>query len=272
MCIRDSIKTLVLSSLELGNSILDLSNIPTLNSLTIEAGFSIESINVAPTNVLQNLHVSNMDISGLPLNQLNSLKELQLSSILGISEILDLGANLDLEQLEINSTPFIFIDLSNNTKISTVELNSNLNLRAIDVKNGTNENIIWFILNNNHPAMECIQVDSVNFVLDNPNWSVPNEELYNEICSQEDDSTATNANIKIYPNPVKESFYIESSGPENVKYVNIIDIYGRKIRAYQLKAYDEVNEIDVRTIGSGLYFIQTISNKATVSTTRLIIQ
>jgi hypothetical protein len=92
--------------------------------------------------------------------------------------------------------------------------------------------------------------------------------VYNEKISLKNSLTGINLNqtgseILIFPNPVSKTLHILYSGkPVNVLRVEIADISGRKLSAYQ---FDDVLsgrllDIDVSNLGKGIYFCRLITD------------
>ena len=65
--------------------------------------------------------------------------------------------------------------------------------------------------------------------------------------------------IKLYPNPVKNSFKIE--GDVFIETLSIYDILGQKI-----KSFTNINTFDIDDLASGTYILEIISNKGTAKT------
>ena len=65
--------------------------------------------------------------------------------------------------------------------------------------------------------------------------------------------------VKLYPNPVKNSFKIE--GDVFIETLSIYDILGQKI-----KSFTNINTFDIEDLASGTYIVEIISNKGTANT------
>ena len=75
-----------------------------------------------------------------------------------------------------------------------------------------------------------------------------------------------NSAFKIYPNPAKESLFIEVNSVEETE-ISFIDIYGREVKRVKL---EQKIKIDLNDLSKGIYFLNILKNKETLYTTKLI--
>ncbi len=97
------------------------------------------------------------------------------------------------------------LNLSNNTQLFEVTCSGN-NLISIDLRNGNNLGL-WYFLSMNNPNLNCIDVEDISYCEDN--WSVDSWTSFSNNC-----------------NPT--SIY---STVENRKLIKIMDIHGRLTKA-----------------------------------------
>ncbi len=75
----------------------------------------------------------------------------------------------------------------------------------------------------------------------------------------------------IYPNPNKGNFTLNYSGQEQLKKLEVIDMLGKMVQTISLENFDNTQEINLRTLAKGMYFISIQSASAKV-TKRMIIE
>lgn len=79
--------------------------------------------------------------------------------------------------------------------------------------------------------------------------------------------------FRVYPNPFSGSATILINSPitnHNIK-LTVFDITGRKIKTYQIPGYQTHITIHSQEIGTGMFFVQLISDKALVATQKVVI-
>jgi hypothetical protein len=72
------------------------------------------------------------------------------------------------------------------------------------------------------------------------------------------------SNIKIYPNPIADSFKIENLSNSNIKSIELYDFSGKKIKVFSISENYEINDLS-----SGVYFIK-IKTERTETNRKLI--
>ncbi len=77
--------------------------------------------------------------------------------------------------------------------------------------------------------------------------------------------------IQIYPNPVKDFFYVSSIDNVKIKRIIVFNIVGHKILDYSPKtSYDYKERVDVSRLTSGKYFIKVLLENNTQEMKHLI--
>jgi hypothetical protein len=66
------------------------------------------------------------------------------------------------------------------------------------------------------------------------------------------------ANLFLYPNPVKENFFVENS--KQVAQIKVIDIMGSEVLSIDNTFRKDVLEIDISKLPAGQYFVTFINN------------
>jgi hypothetical protein len=83
------------------------------------------------------------------------------------------------------------------------------------------------------------------------------------------------SNIVVYPNPAKQTVYIEIQGihydTENIS-LKLYDIFGRAMSIKPNYVNNRIISFDVSEYPAGIYFVQVFINKSTTKTTKLFIQ
>ena len=77
-----------------------------------------------------------------------------------------------------------------------------------------------------------------------------------DILGNEDENAF---NMKMYPNPVKDVLYVETTGIENASY-RIVNMLGQTVLRGSY-----INQIEVGTLNSGMYFLEVNTGKESVS-------
>ena len=84
------------------------------------------------------------------------------------------------------------------------------------------------------------------------------------------DQEVSQASVKIYPNPTKNSFTIRFQNINNVKNVEIYDILGKRV--YQNSSLTNALKIENTGFKSGIYLVKTLSGDNKVIHSKLIIK
>jgi len=98
-------------------------------------------------------------------------------------------------------------------------------------------------------------------------------------CSKEDtiqyitteiiDVPYPKVNVRVYPNPVKETLTIDISSDYNIKKWHIFDMFGRIIKT-STSAYSMI--IDVKSLRTGVYFLHLVDNNGLIYVNKFIKQ
>ncbi|MHC1706812.1 MAG: CotH kinase family protein [Bacteroidales bacterium] len=84
-----------------------------------------------------------------------------------------------------------------------------------------------------------------------------------------------NVNINIYPNPFRESFYLQTTGqPADTQYeISLLDITGKTIYDKALPSAELINtsySVDPGTLPPGMYFLRLQSQQSTYQTVKIL--
>lgn len=93
------------------------------------------------------------------------------------------------------------------------------------------------------------------------------------------DTTSTNdfvenslsLNIKIYPNPVSDYFYIEQTDVSNIKY-QLLDSQGRLFKQFNAESSNQVLIVPVANLVKGSYFLKALSGRGEVSSWSIFVE
>ncbi|MEQ8924617.1 MAG: BspA family leucine-rich repeat surface protein [Fulvivirga sp.] len=138
---------------------VDLSSNPDLVTLVLSDN-DLTSLDLANNSSIATLYVQrNSSLSGLSVTNLVDLNDLDASNTL--VDAIDLSANSTLTFISLNSTSITTLDLSSNNDLSSVSLSST-SLESLDLRNGANASIGTLNLTGN-PNLTCISVDDVAY-------------------------------------------------------------------------------------------------------------
>ena len=124
--------------------------------------------------------------------QMETIISLNLA-FLNISNLTGISSCTNLQYLDCRGNCLTYLDLSNNSLLSSINCSGNTSLSTIDLRNGNNSNLTSFIANNT-PNLNCVLVDDVSYFQNN--WSTYNN-LFTGVCGQIwgcEDSYACNYN------------------------------------------------------------------------------
>lgn len=240
-----------------------------LNSLYVSNSPGLTVLDVSYTNLttlntdqLSNIEVldcSGSNISSLNLNNLLELKVLEVSST-NLST-LDLSHQLELLTLGCSYLPFDSLDLSGCPNLwSLVMYGSGNVLKSLNVKNVDVQNLHQLILNAPELQFICCNFSDSSYIADN--W-VGNNLIgvagITEISSncgflnvEEFDTINT---LTISPNPSNDFLTV---GTRYLGTVELIDIFGNVVLTWEQN--ENVQLIDLRDVGSGIYFVKNYFN------------
>ncbi len=114
-----------------------------------------------------------------------------------------------------------------------------------------------------NPDGTCVAVGYLNQPSDYDNYDVFTVKL--DVNSNTlSNSEFNNLGVVLYPNPVNDLLHIQSD--EVLREINIFDMLGKKIISF----YPENNSVDLRSLQSGIYFIELINDKNEIVRKKII--
>lgn len=122
----------------------------------------------------------------------------------------------------------------------------------------TESNIKYYLDNNlilSVANTSKVNLDGMNFLHNNfgGNAYYDNIKINDEVMAVND---VKKANIKLYPNPVKDILKINLSNNENINEINIYNVAGQK-----LKTVSKQSEINVESLAKGVYMLDIKTDK-----------
>lgn len=274
------------------------SDVENVTELVLEGGYLpyiYDLTGIQDFTSLEKLTVNYTEITELDVSQNLQLKEFDCSSNFLTS--LDVSSNTLLEVLHIGNTggdmgpwnEIEEIDLSNNSNIHTLYAYDIWNLKRINLKNGNNNpNMIldisiypWYGAGEDpdYDPTEilrtiCIEVDDANSAVNNQfpysDWDITKYHtayIFTDdmvACSLSSESFIQN-NIKIYPNPVSDILYFDTTDTV-IEKIMIFDTLGRKILEQ-----NQVNVISVSDLQKGSYILKLFTDKG-IQTEKIIVK
>ena len=248
----------------IGKNILDLTGIEDFVALVdLNCAFNfLTDIDVSNNLALTHLNFVSNQLVSLDLSLNTALTSLncrnnQLTS-------LNLSFNTSLQFLHCENNQITSLDLSLN--IALIELHSENNqLITLDVRNGNYSNFLVFNTIEN-PDLTCIFVDDAAY--STANWTeIDAASTFVETAAECDAlgiNDFVNSSFKIYPNPVKDSFSIQTS--LDITAIEIVDVFGKLV-----KTANTTNAISLSQLHAGVYFVRIHTLKG-VGTQRIIKQ
>ena len=262
---------------------LDLSNNNSLKTVFCSKN-KIEKLTLNPM-------VETLDCSNNRLSQLDLMNATNLESLTcGINPIskLDLNNNINLKYLycsdgvleellvektglleRINCENNYLVDLNLNNNSNLAQLNANRNrLENLNVANGNNEILNYFNAQDNSNLI-CISVDNADAanagIGTYANWTKGPSAIYSESCfALGIDDEILSSGLNIYPNPVSNSFTIESQTP--IEKVEIYTVLGQKV----IEKSSELSTVSTEVLSKGIYMLKVFSENG--NTTRRLIK
>lgn len=248
-----------LIQLEVRNN--SLANINVTQNVNLEIldvfGCNLTTLNISQNSVLTSLTIGNNNFSSIDMSSNVNLDSFFTEGNPNLTNI-DVSSNVNLFRFEVDNTFLTDIDLSNNSILGEVSITNNANLSSVNLANGNNGSITSADFTSN-PNLLCIQIDT-GFTPPST-WMQDTSVIYNENCSSAlsvDDDVFTQE-IKIYPNPVTDRLYIESS--KQIGSIEVYSLIGKKL----LVNYN-AKEINLSGLSRGVYLIKVFgkNNKVTV--------
>ena len=206
----------------------------------------------------QDNQISTLDVSG---NTALFMLECQYNQLTS----LDLSVCTALTTLNCSGNPLTNLDVSVCTALTTLNCSgndlTNLNvsvctalttlncpynqLTSLDVKNGNNINMVTFNALGN-PSLSCIEVDDVQWSIDNWTAAAPQTSFFSENCSAVGilDNNETKA-LMFYPNPTTGTIYLSE-----LANISLSDFSGKL-----LLEEENTNQLDMSALPAGMYFL-----------------
>ena len=114
---------------------------------------------------LNSLGVDFLSGDSMKTYQMETIISLNLA-FLNISNLTGISSCTNLQYLDCRGNYLIYLDLSNNSLLSSINCSGNTSLSTIDLRNGNNSNLTSFIANNT-PNLNCVLVDNISYFLNN---------------------------------------------------------------------------------------------------------
>ncbi|CAL2064827.1 T9SS type A sorting domain-containing protein [Tenacibaculum sp. 190524A05c] len=159
---------------------LNLGNNTVIKELNI-GGNNITSFDVSAYTTLEVLNIDdNYQILPLNVRPLANLTDLSANDT--SLQNLDVSQNLLLEKLSMDRASGFYLDLSNNTALTSFSARTS-DMSGINIQNGNNANITLFDTEQNHSTLFCIQVDDPTASYLNT-WNTDSEATFRLDCGE----------------------------------------------------------------------------------------
>ena len=239
-----------------------------LTSLDVSQNTALEIL-LCQVNQLTSLDVSQNSALGFLNCTANLLTDLDVSQNLAMVQLqcytnqltsLDVSQNTALSILYCNHNQLSNLDVSQNSSLHWLWCQNN-QLTALNVANGNNNNFMALRAEVN-PNLACIEVDDVAY--STTNWTGGNFDFDPASSFSEDCSGTAGSNnmdqilVNVYPNPASTELYIEVSETTQIELLNMV---GETVLTTILN--HQKNTIDVSSLVSGVYFLQTENGAST---------
>ncbi len=172
---------------------------------------------------------------------------------------LDISNNLSIFQLWCDFTSISALDLSNHTSLQELYCGDNNSLTELNLKNGTNNQIIELDATGT-PNLNCIQVDDEvaanNGDFPYSYWEVDGQVIYAEDCTLGVEDRVL-FSISIFPNPATKVLQINNPINVVIKQVQVYNLLGKEV----LQVQGNNNTINVSGLLPGVYFVKLITQE-----------
>ncbi|CAL2080476.1 T9SS type A sorting domain-containing protein [Tenacibaculum sp. 190524A05c] len=159
---------------------LNLGNNTVIKELNI-GGNNITSFDVSAYTTIEVLNIDdNYQILPLNVRPLANLTDLSANDT--SLQNLDVSQNLLLEKLSMDRASGFYLDLSNNTALTSFSARTS-DMSGINIQNGNNSNITLFDTEQNHSTLFCIQVDDPTASYLNT-WNIDSEATFRLDCGE----------------------------------------------------------------------------------------
>jgi hypothetical protein len=78
------------------------------------------------------------------------------------------------------------------------------------------------------------------------------------------DETLNEKSVKLYPNPNKGSFTIETDNELMMNAINVFDITGKKVFSNVLQKKNRMHQLNVSSVETGIYIVQIETEKGSI--------
>ncbi|MEZ4779780.1 MAG: T9SS type A sorting domain-containing protein [Flavobacteriaceae bacterium] len=209
-----------------------------------------ETIDVSQNTLLKNLNISSNKLSTIDVSQNTALEKLYLNN--NFLSSIDVSQNVQLHFLDCSYNLMENLNLAANQALTNLVCRNNL-LHELNFKTGTNDAVIYFNSEQN-PTLSCIEVDNPEYSYSQSNWVKDIATEYALNCNLSVLSNSTPI-IKLYPNPAIDVLKVVS--PVDLKKISVFSVLGNKL----LEVSENLNEISIATLPSGLLIIQLDTNE-----------
>ena len=244
---------LVIFSLSNNNlTSIDLSQLSGLATLRINNNL------LTDLDLSNNLHLLRIYCNGNSLNYLDLSHTSCFSIFINDNQLTELILPEFIPELP-TSTSQVYLSLENNqlTRIDVSDLLvrrllcSNNQLEFLDVRNGSNDNIIDFEIADN-PNLTCVYVDDKQYSQDN--WTL-SDATTNFVeseaeCNALDVPLFTEDDVSIYPNPAKNHLSVQTDFELDYE---LYDINGKSLKIGVLNIGN--NSMDISQLSAGIYYL-----------------
>ncbi|PKA82596.1 putative secreted protein (Por secretion system target) [Ulvibacter sp. MAR_2010_11] len=241
-------------------SVLDVQNNTVLETLSI-GGQSIAAIDLSQNPNLELLNFEDNNFTALDISNNPNLVGLFVAE--NKLTQLDLSQNPNLEVITCSENQLVELDVSQNTSLEFLWCHEN-SLTSLNLKNGNNV-VLNYMRAENNPNLSCIQVDDVDYANQQTNWLKDGSAVYSEECALGVENMELSSQIFVYPNPVEELLFIESTLSIEIESLKMYNLLGELI----LSKTKDFTQTDVSALKSGMYFLK-VSTEAGSSTKRVI--
>lgn len=260
-------------------NISDLAGIEAFTNITeLDCGENqLTSLNVMQNTALTSLRCADNQLTSLDLSQNAALTELypqdnQITS-LDVSQntllqyfycynnqltSLNLNQNTMLISFQAHQNKLTSLDMSQHPSLMTFSCFNN-QLTSLNIANGNNANLSNFNAQNNS-NLTCIQIDA-GFTPPG-NWVKDVTASYSDNCSSLSINDFELVSISIYPNPVKNTLFIELE--ETLVNMEVFNVVGTKILE------SESSNINVSNLSSGLYLLKVYAKDGKIGIKRFL--
>ena len=251
------------------NAIDDFTGIEALtgiSELVITYNSAVTSLDISANSSLTVLNVEgSTSLSSIVTGANTSLSELRMPGAPASS--IDVSANSGLTLLDARFSGLTTLDLSNNSLFVDLQCRNSL-LTELDMRNGNNANVTQFNSDFNG-SLTCIFVDDASAAYlatwsKDANSTFVNDEAECNLLSVD---TVEQLVFSMYPNPVKNTVYVNSNTTNSE--MSVYDITGKVMLNKQLELGE--NTIDVSSLSSGVYLARFITEN-NVQTKKLIVE